>query len=117
MSGGNYWKKELEPYAQPRLGRSLLDLATSVVPYVALFVAMYLLLDVSYLLALAVAPLAAGFLVRVYILFHDCTHGSFLPSKKANIWLGSVLGLLVFSPFLSWRHNHRSEEHTSELQS
>jgi len=44
--------------------------------------------------------------VRVYIIFHDCTHGSFLPTKRANAWLGMFLGLLVFSPFQSWRHNH-----------
>src|SRR3712207_7837219 len=36
----------------------------------------------------------------------DCTHGSFLRSKRANAWLGTALGLLVFAPFLSWRHNH-----------
>ena len=50
--------------------------------------------------------LAAGFLLRTYIVFHDCAHGSFLPSKRANIWLGSVLGVLVFAPFANWRHNH-----------
>ena len=111
--GGNHWKQALAPYARPNLARSVLDLATSVVPYVALFVLMYLALDVSYLVTLALAPLAAGFLVRIYILFHDCTHGSFLPSKKANMWLGSALGLLVFSPFLSWRHNHQVHHATA----
>ena len=100
------WKEILAPYAQPRIGRSVLDLATSVVPYLALSAVMYLALDVSYLLALAVAVPAAGFLLRTYILFHDCTHGSFLPSKRANAWLGRVLGLLVYSPFQSWRHSH-----------
>jgi len=49
---------------------------------------------------------AAGFLVRTYIVFHDCTHGSFLPSKRANAWLGAGLGLLVFQPFACWRHSH-----------
>ena len=107
------WREVLRPYAQPRLGRSLLDIATSVVPYLGLCVAMYLLLDVSFWLTLALAPLAAGFLVRVYILFHDCTHGSFMPTKRANTWLGSALGLLVFSPFLSWRHNHQVHHATA----
>jgi omega-6 fatty acid desaturase (delta-12 desaturase) len=96
----------LAPYEEPHLGRSLLDIATSVVPYLALSVVMYLALDVSYLLVLALAVPAAGFLVRIYILFHDCTHGSFLPSKRANTWLGTALGLMVFTPFHSWRHNH-----------
>ncbi len=101
-----FWRDVLAPYEQPHLGRSLLDIATSVVPYLGLLVAMYLALDVSYLLVLALAVPAAGFLVRVYILFHDCTHGSFLPSRRANAWVGAALGLLVYTPFHSWRHNH-----------
>jgi omega-6 fatty acid desaturase (delta-12 desaturase) len=100
------WQETLAPYARAHLGRSLLDVATSVVPYLALWVLMYLALDVSYLLVLALAIPAAGFLVRTFIVFHDCTHGSFLPTKRANAWLGVVTGLLVFAPFLSWRHNH-----------
>ncbi|MEA2310018.1 MAG: hypothetical protein QOI65_2304, partial [Thermoleophilaceae bacterium] len=100
------WKETLAPYARPRLGRSLLDLATSVVPYLALSVAMYFALDVSVLLALGLAIPAAGFLLRTYILFHDCTHGSFMPTKRGNLWLGRVLGLIVYSPYQSWRHSH-----------
>jgi omega-6 fatty acid desaturase (delta-12 desaturase) len=99
-------RQALKQYARPHLGRSLLDLATSVVPYLALLVAMYFALEVSLLLALGLALPAAGFLLRTYIIFHDCTHGSFLPSKRANTWLGRGLGLLVYSPFQSWRHSH-----------
>jgi acyl-lipid omega-6 desaturase (Delta-12 desaturase) len=101
-----FWKDALAPYAEPRLGRSLGDLATSVIPYAGLMVLMYHALDVSYLLVLALSIPAAGFLLRTYIVFHDCSHGSFLPSKRANAWLGIALGLLVYSPFHSWRHNH-----------
>jgi omega-6 fatty acid desaturase (delta-12 desaturase) len=101
-----FWRDALAPYVQPRLGASLLDLATSLLPYLALSVVMYLSLDVSYLLALAVTVPAAGFLLRTYIVFHDCAHGSFMPSKRANAWLGSVLGLVVHSSFRSWRHDH-----------
>jgi omega-6 fatty acid desaturase (delta-12 desaturase) len=100
------WREALAPYTQPRIGRSLVDIATSVVPYVALWVLMYLSLQVSYLLTLALAIPTAGFLLRTYIVFHDCTHGSLLPSKQANAWVGRTLGLLVFSPFASWRHSH-----------
>jgi omega-6 fatty acid desaturase (delta-12 desaturase) len=105
-SGRPFWREALAPYAQPHRGRSALGIATSVVPYLALSVLMYLALDISYLLVLAIAVPAAGFLVRTYILFHDCTHGSLLPSKRANAWVGRVLGLMVFSPFESWRHSH-----------
>jgi omega-6 fatty acid desaturase (delta-12 desaturase) len=103
----------LAPYARADLRRSLLDLATSVVPYLALFALMVALLDVSYLLVLAVAIPASGFLVRTYILFHDCTHGSFLPGKKANQRLGSALGLLLFSNFAAWKHNHQIHHATA----
>jgi omega-6 fatty acid desaturase (delta-12 desaturase) len=100
------WAEALDPYAQPRWGRSLLDLATSVVPYLALSVVMYLLLDVSYWVVLAVAIPAAGFLLRTFIVFHDCTHGSFLPSRSWNNRLGVLTGLLVMHPFHNWRHHH-----------
>jgi acyl-lipid omega-6 desaturase (Delta-12 desaturase) len=101
-----YWKESLAPYAQANVGRSVLDLATSVVPYLALSYVMYLLLDDSYLLSLLVGIPAAGFLLRTYIVFHDCTHGSFLPTKRGNGILGSVVALLVWHPFAAWRHAH-----------
>jgi omega-6 fatty acid desaturase (delta-12 desaturase) len=112
-AAGAFWLDALAPYTQPRLARSLLDLATAVVPYLALSVLMYEALDVSYLLVLLIAIPAAGFLVRTFILFHDCSHGSLLGSKRANIWLGTVLGLLVYSPFLRWRHDHAIHHATS----
>ena len=103
---GPFWRESLAPYARADAGRATLGLATSVVPYTALTVLMYLALDVSYLLVLALAVPAAGFLLRTYMVFHDCAHGSYLPSKRANTWLGRALGLLVFSSFDSWRHSH-----------
>jgi omega-6 fatty acid desaturase (delta-12 desaturase) len=100
------WREKLAPYARPDLRLSAMDLASSVVPYAALIVAIYFALQASVLLALALAVPAAGFLLRTYIIFHDCAHGSFLPSKRANAWLGIFTGLLVYSNFQSWRHNH-----------
>jgi acyl-lipid omega-6 desaturase (Delta-12 desaturase) len=101
-----FWRDALAPYAEPHLGRSLLGVATSLVPYLLLLVLMYLALDVSYLLVLALAIPAAGFQVRTFIAFHDCAHGSYLPSKRANAWLGAVLGVVLYTPFQSWRHAH-----------
>ena len=102
----NLWRERLAPYTRPRLGRGLLDLLTSVLPYLALSVVMYLVVDAAPLLALALAVPAAGFLLRTYMVFHDCAHGSFLRAKRANAWLGVVSGLLVFECFASWRHSH-----------
>ena len=107
------WRAALAPYARPHVGRGLRDIATSLVPYLALLVGMYFLLGVSYWLVLALSVPAAGFLVRTYILFHDCAHGSFLPWSRANEWLGATCGLLVFTPFQRWRHQHAIHHATS----
>jgi acyl-lipid omega-6 desaturase (Delta-12 desaturase) len=96
----------LARYAQPCLARSLLDVATSVVPYLALCAALYMTLGVSGPLSAALAVLAAGFLVRTFVVFHDCGHGSLFRSKRANRWVGRLAGLLVLSPFGRWRHDH-----------
>src|SRR3954462_5958883 len=98
---------------RPRVARSVQDVLTSAVPYVGLSVAMYFSLGVSYLLTLAIAIPAGGFLLRTYILFHDCTHGSLLPTKRANLWVGRALALIVWSPFSAWRHNHAVPHATS----
>ncbi len=107
------WNDVLSAYARPHLGRSLLDVGTSIVPYLALSVVMYKLLSVSYLWSLALAIPTAGFLVRTFIVFHDCAHGSQFPSKRANQYVGRVLGLLVLAPFMRWRHDHAVHHATS----
>jgi acyl-lipid omega-6 desaturase (Delta-12 desaturase) len=107
------WRSTLAPYARAHHGRAALAIASSLVPYLALSVAMYLALRVSALLALAIAVPTAAFLVRTFIIFHDCSHGSFLRSKRANAWLGAALGLLVFAPFARWKHDHAVHHATS----
>jgi len=100
------WRGVLDRYARPRLNRSLLDLGTSVVPYLVLLAAMFFALRVSVLLWLALVVPTSGFLIRVFIVFHDCAHGSFLRSRRANNVLGALIGLLVWLPFRCWQHEH-----------
>ncbi|HEY4279439.1 MAG TPA: fatty acid desaturase [Conexibacter sp.] len=100
------WRKTLAPYTKPRLGRSLVDLATSLLPFLLLLGAIIPLVHAFYPLALVLMVPAAGFQVRTFIVFHDCAHGSFLPSKRANKWLGRILGVIVWTPFGAWRHSH-----------
>ncbi len=107
------WNDVLSAYAQPRLGRSLADIGTSLVPYIALSVLMYKLLAVSVVWSLILAVPAAGFLVRTFIVFHDCAHGSLFPSKRANQYVGRLLGLMVLAPFMRWRHDHAVHHATS----
>jgi omega-6 fatty acid desaturase (delta-12 desaturase) len=106
MEMGTSWRETLAPYTRPSVPRSALDLATSVVPYLALTALIALLAPHSWPLALLLAVPAGGFLLRTYIIFHDCAHASFLRTKRANVWMGRALGLLVYSDFDSWRHSH-----------
>jgi acyl-lipid omega-6 desaturase (Delta-12 desaturase) len=99
------WREVLAPYAKADSRRAWLCLASSVPPYLGLSLAIYLLLARSPLALLLALP-AAVFLVRSFIVFHDCSHGSFLRSRRANLWLGRAIGLLLYSPFLRWRHDH-----------
>jgi omega-6 fatty acid desaturase (delta-12 desaturase) len=91
----------------------VLDILTSAAPYLALCVSMYLILNVSPLIAVALMIPTAGFLVRVFVVFHDCAHSSLLPSRRANTWVGRVLGLLVLSPFRCFRHEHAGHDATA----
>jgi omega-6 fatty acid desaturase (delta-12 desaturase) len=101
-----YWREAVARYERPSVRHSLFDLATSVVPYLVLTLAMYASLQVSVWISLALSLPTAGFLLRTFIVFHDCAHGSFLPNRRANLWVGRFAGLLVFQPFANWRHNH-----------
>jgi acyl-lipid omega-6 desaturase (Delta-12 desaturase) len=105
-SAAREWAKVLAPYREPRLARSLAELAVTIVPFVALWVLMLASLAWSYAITLALAVPAAGFLVRLFMIQHDCGHGSFLPKRRANDWLGRVLGVLTFTPYGYWRRTH-----------
>jgi omega-6 fatty acid desaturase (delta-12 desaturase) len=108
-----YWRGAVSKFERPTWRAATIDLATSLGAYVALTVAMYLLLGTSIWLTLLLAVPASGFLLRTFIVFHDCAHGSFLPSKAANLWVGRLTGLVVFQPFANWRHNHAVHHGTS----
>ncbi len=99
-------QKALARYAVPRRGPAVSNLLTSVGPYVGLLGASGFALGFSPWLAGGLSVLAAGFLLRTFIVFHDCAHGSFLPSKRANALLGAALGVLVYTPFAVWRREH-----------
>ena len=107
------WQESVGRYARPDLRRSVLALATSVLPFIAIWALMYLALSVSYLLVLALAIPGTAFLLRTYMLFHDCTHGSLLKGRRANARVGAVLGFFVFTPFARWRYEHKMHHATS----
>ncbi len=99
-------RRVLAPYQAPIAWRSIWQVINTLVPYVALWVLMYFSLRVSYLVTLALAVPAAGFMVRAFIIFHDCGHGSFFKSRQANEIVGNITGILTFTPYQRWRHDH-----------
>ncbi len=105
-AGKMSWKEIVASYQQPALLRSLWQIVNTVVPYATLWYLMYLSLAVSWWLTIPLAILAAGFMVRVFIIFHDCGHGSFFKSRKANDVLGFITGVLTFTPYYLWRWEH-----------
>ncbi len=76
---------------------------------------MWLSLDVGYWLTLLLAVPAAGFLVRLFIIQHDCGHGAFFRQRVANLWMGRVLGVFTMTPFDYWKRNHAIHYATSSI--
>lgn len=112
-AGSSSWKTAVAAHQTPTIPRSAWQLVNSVLPYLALCGLMVRSLDVSYALTLLLAVPAAGFLVRIFIIFHDCGHGSFFRSRRANHFWGVVTGILTYTPYQQWRHDHAIHHATS----
>jgi omega-6 fatty acid desaturase (delta-12 desaturase) len=100
------WQGIVSKYAYPETWRSLWQVFNSVIPFFIGWYLMYRSLEVGYWLTLLLAVPTAGFMVRCFIIFHDCCHGSFFKSIKTNDRLGLVIGVLVLTPFHQWKHSH-----------
>src|SRR6266478_4451794 len=107
------WKRAVIRYQEPMLRKSIWQVVNTLVPYLALCGLMIWTLHVSYWLTLAVSVATAGFMIRIFIIFHDCGHGSFFRSQHANHVLGFVTGVLTFTPYLQWRQKHALHHATS----
>ena len=101
------WREIIVKYAQPNLRSSLWQLTNTLIPYLGLLFLMYLSLEVSYFLTLFLSVFAAGFMVRLFIIFHDCGHGSFFKSTKLSDVVGIILGILTFTPYYKWHRAHK----------
>jgi omega-6 fatty acid desaturase (delta-12 desaturase) len=97
----------------PSASKAVWQLINSLGPYALLWVAMVYALDVSYWLMLPLAIVAAGFLVRIFIIFHDCGHASFFKSKRANLIVGTITGFVTLTPYHHWRWQHAVHHGTS----
>lgn len=92
----------------PSSALAVWQLANTLLPYACLcfLIVLSIKLDYTYLWTLSLAVAAAAFLMRIFILFHDCVHGSLFPSRRANRIAGHLLGILVFTAFDDWRFSH-----------
>jgi omega-6 fatty acid desaturase (delta-12 desaturase) len=106
VGGAAYWKSIVEKYQRPNLWRASWQILNTLVSYVAVWALMYWTVGFSWLVTLALAVLAGGLLIRVFIIFHDCGHGSFFASRVANDVWGYITGVLTFTPYYHWRGEH-----------
>lgn len=109
-TGGGWplWHRELKHFRKPSNMTATWQLINTIVPYFFLWYLMVvsLLHGYPYVLTFVLTVVAAAFLVRIFILFHDCVHGAFYKSKRANVFIGYLLGVLVFTSFEDWRFIH-----------
>lgn len=100
------WKRIVTEFQKPSLGRALWQITNTLVPCALLYYLMYRSLTASWWLLVPMAMLLGAFLVRVFIIFHDCGHGSYFKSRAANDCVGFLTGLLTFTPYYQWRWDH-----------
>ena len=106
-SDARRWTSVLNRYRDPSDVRSIAELAVTAVPLAALWVAAWFVFSLGYAWAsVLLAVPAAGFLVRLFIIQHDCGHGAFFSIRKANDWVGRVIGIVTLTPYDLWRRNH-----------
>lgn len=111
-TGKPSWIEVISKYNTPHIWLSIWQIINSLLPYLLIWYLMYLSLDISYWITLGLSVFAAGFLVRIFIIFHDCGHGSFFRSKRANKVVGTFLGSLVFTPYDRWHTDHHIHHRT-----
>src|ERR1700741_576474 len=93
--------------------RSIVELVITAGPLILLWLLMWATLDLGYWFSLLLAVPAAGFLVRLFMIQHDCSHGAFFARRQANDWVGRVIGVLTLTPYDFWRHTHSVHHATS----
>jgi acyl-lipid omega-6 desaturase (Delta-12 desaturase) len=113
VEGNVAWHKIVARYAHPDLSRSIWQSINTLVPFFVLFYLSMRSVDISIWLTLPLTIVTAGFMVRAFIIFHDCGHGSFFRSQRANDLMGIFTGILAFTPYYDWKHEHAIHHATS----
>ncbi len=100
------WSDILARYREPSSARSLIEIVITVLPLVLLWLLMWASLDIGYWLCLLLSVPAAGFLVRLFMIQHDCGHGAFFRHRLVNDWVGRVISVVTLTPYDFWRRSH-----------
>lgn len=98
--------RELSAFRDPRVTRSLWEVAITIIPFAAVFAAMLYAIEAGYYAAVLLTPVAGLLLLRMFIIQHDCGHGAFLPSRAGNDWLGRAIGVFTLTPYDPWKRSH-----------
>lgn len=106
VTDGRTLTQALARYREPNHGRSILEIVITIVPFILLWGLMWFTLHLGYGLYLLLALPATGFLVRLFMIQHDCGHGAFFRHRLANDWVGRVIGVLTLTPYDFWRRTH-----------
>ena len=106
-------RKQIAPFEKSNVKTSVKQLVNTIPPFILLWVAAYCSLEISYWLSSALSIIASGFVVRIFIIFHDCCHQSFFKSRKANDILGTITGIITLFPYEKWKRDHSIHHATS----
>ena len=107
------WTRVLAGYREPSRYRSVFELIVTVVPFTVLWAMAWAAVASGHWWGLVLTVPAAGFLLRLFVIQHDCGHGAFFPTRRANDWLGRGLGVLTLTPYGYWRRTHATHHATS----
>lgn len=99
-------RKHVSPFEKSDIRISVRQMINTILPFLVSWFLAYQLLSVSIFLTLPFTLIAAGFVVRMFIIFHDCTHGSFFKNRKANAIVGTITGVLTLFPYEKWKREH-----------
>lgn len=106
MSVPTDWVRVLAAYREPDALRSFVELGVTLLPFIAIFALAWWILPYSGIAAIGLAVVNAGFLVRLFVIQHDCGHGSYFKNRTLSDWVGRVLGVLTLTPYDVWRRTH-----------
>lgn len=106
-------RKQIAPFEKSNVKTSVKQLVNTILPFILLWVAAYYSLEISYWLSLVLSIIASGFVIRIFIIFHDCCHQSFFKSRKANDVLGTITGIITLFPYEKWKRDHSIHHATS----